>query len=110
MFNTEIPQEEPSTNVWAKLNSENIVENLIVAEEEIVSTFSNPDMYIFIGDNDALNVHVGDFYDGENYLSPKPYESWVLVNNAWEPPHAMPADGKMYRWGEEEDDWVFMHD
>jgi hypothetical protein len=101
---------EPSNNVWAKLNSENIVENLIVAEEEFINLLDDSDMYVFVGDNDALNVHMGDFYDGVNYLSPKPFESWVLVNNVWEPPHAMPADGKMYRWDGERDDWLFVHD
>jgi hypothetical protein len=110
MFNIEVRPVEPNTNVWAKLTSENIVENLIVADEEIISTLRDSAMYIFVGDNDALNVHIGDLYDGENYLSPKPYESWVLVNNSWEPPYAMPNDGKMYKWDEETDDWLFVHD
>lgn len=37
----------------------------------------------------------------------KPFPSWLLNADAqWEPPVAMPTDGKMYSWDEDTTSWI----
>jgi len=52
---------------------------------------------------------VGFTYDLERdaFISPKPYESWLLVEETcqWESPVPYPDDGLMYSWNEEIIDW-----
>jgi hypothetical protein len=41
------------------------------------------------------------------FTAPQPYASWTLDANAqWQPPVAMPTDGKMYSWDETNQTWV----
>jgi len=45
--------------------------------------------------------------DIDAFVAPKPYASWTLDANAqWQPPVAMPTDGKMYSWDEATQAWV----
>ena len=45
--------------------------------------------------------------DIDAFVAPKPYASWTLDANAqWQPPVAMPTDGKMYSWDEVAQTWV----
>ena len=52
---------------------------------------------------------VGFTYDSERdaFISPKPYDSWLLVEETcqWESPVPYPDDGLMYSWNEELTDW-----
>jgi hypothetical protein len=52
---------------------------------------------------------VGFTYDLERdaFISPKPYESWLLVEETcqWESPVPYPDDGLIYSWNEEIIDW-----
>ena len=43
---------------------------------------------------------IGFTYDSVNdvFISPKPYEDWVLVNYKWEAPIPYPSDNKLYSW------------
>ena len=43
---------------------------------------------------------IGFTYDSMNdvFISPKPYEDWILVNYKWEAPIPYPNDGKHYFW------------
>lgn len=53
---------------------------------------------------------IGFTYDADRdaFISPKPYESWVLDEETcrWESPIPYPDDGVMYQWDEETTDWV----
>jgi hypothetical protein len=53
---------------------------------------------------------IGYAYDSQRdaFIPPKPYESWVLNEGSclWEPPVAMPTDGQMYTWDEENINWI----
>ena len=41
------------------------------------------------------------------FIPPQPYPSWTLDDDAnWQPPVAMPTDGKMYSWNEQTQQWV----
>jgi len=45
--------------------------------------------------------------DIDAFVPPKPFPSWLLNANAqWEAPVAMPTDGQMYSWDEENINWV----
>ena len=112
---------------YAKLNSENIVEAVIV--------ISNSDEMIDGVENEAAGVAfcqkltghqywkktsyngnirkryagIGYLYrqDMDAFIAPQPFPSWSLDANAdWQPPVAMPTDGKMYTWDEENQAWV----
>ena len=52
---------------------------------------------------------IGYTYDAgrDAFISPKPYESWVLNEETcqWESPVPYPTDGVMYQWNEELADW-----
>jgi len=51
----------------------------------------------------------GYSYDASRdaFIAPKPYPSWVLIEDTcqWQPPTAMPDDGKMYAWNEANTQW-----
>lgn len=53
---------------------------------------------------------IGYTYDPQRdaFIPPKPYPSWILNEQTciWEPPVAMPQDGKLYRWDESTTSWV----
>jgi len=53
---------------------------------------------------------IGFTYDKNRdaFIPPKPYDSWVLNEEAclWEAPTPQPDDGKDYRWDEENTSWV----
>jgi hypothetical protein len=52
---------------------------------------------------------IGYTYDAVNdvFIGPKPFASWSLDNNFdWQPPTAMPNDGKLYEWNEESLEWI----
>ena len=44
--------------------------------------------------------------DIDAFVAPQPYPSWTLDANAqWQPPVAMPTDGNMYSWNEDNQTW-----
>jgi hypothetical protein len=44
--------------------------------------------------------------DIDAFIPLKPYASWALDSNVvWQPPVAMPTDGKRYSWDEETQSW-----
>ena len=102
-----------------------IVTQVIVAEPEFFETFvdSSPGEWIQTSYNTYGGVHknggtpfrknyagIGYTYDQQRdaFIPPKPYPSWILDEQSclWEPPVAMPSDGKMYRWDEDSQNWV----
>ena len=45
--------------------------------------------------------------DIDAFVPPQPFTSWTLNADAqWEPPVAMPTDGKMYSWDESTISWT----
>ena len=45
--------------------------------------------------------------DRDAFIPPKPFESWTLNETTclWDPPEALPTDGKLYDWNEETKSW-----
>tara|TARA_R100000008_G_scaffold84003_1_gene70360 strand:- start:3640 stop:4008 length:369 start_codon:yes stop_codon:yes gene_type:complete len=46
--------------------------------------------------------------DADAFYAEQPFASWTLNKSTfeWEPPTALPTDGKAYRWIEESKSWV----
>jgi hypothetical protein len=53
---------------------------------------------------------VGHYFDEDRnaFIAPKPFESWILDEETcrWQAPVAHPADGLLYAWDEENQNWV----
>jgi hypothetical protein len=101
-----------------------IVTQVIVAEQEFINTglVGAPTSWIQTSYNTRGGQHpdgrplrknyagIGYNYDAvrDAFIPPRPFNSWVLNEDTclWEPPVAMPDDGKPYRWDEETVAWV----
>ena len=115
---------------FAKVCDGKVVQ-VIVAEPEFFDTFvdSSPGEWIQTSYNTRGGVHygqdgqpdggvalrgnyagIGFTYDRTNdvFYPEKPFPSWTLDNTtwSWQPPVAMPTDGKLYRWDEDAQNWV----
>lgn len=95
---------------FAKINENNIVETVIVADQEFIDTLSGTWIETDINGLSPINyAGVGYTYSEEDnaFIAPRPFESWELNQETfkWEAPEAMPLDGQYY-WDEEELAWV----
>jgi hypothetical protein len=90
---------------YAKINSENIVENIIVCDDSQIGIF--PGSWIKITE-ETKEAFIGGEYNHENakFIPIKPhYSSWVLDENFdWVAPVVKPSDG-FYIWNEETLQW-----
>lgn len=115
---------------FAKINKENIVEQVIVADQEFIDSgaVGDPTKWIQTSYNTYGGVHktggeslrknfagVGDTYDEKRdaFIPPQPYPSWVLNEDTcqWEAPTPRPddfspANNIFYDWSEEDKKWV----
>ena len=92
-------------SIYAKINSENIVENTIECKDSIISEMSGK--YIKVTE-ETKQASVGFTFDDEavKFISPKPFESWIInASYDWE----SPTGDKMILgkfWDEEAQAWV----
>lgn len=112
---------------FAYINSEGIVEQVIVADQDVIDSglFGNPLRWIQTsyntqGGNHVLNgtplrknfAGIGFKYDSirDAFIPPKVYDSWLLNEDTclWEAPVAYPNDGNRYIWNEEIKNWVIV--
>ena len=116
---------------FAHINEQNIVDQVIVAEQDFISSgaVGDPNTWIQTSYNTRGGVHynsetnepdggiplrknyagIGYTYDSvrDAFIPQKPFESWILNENSclWEAPIAYPIDGKTYFWNEEIVNW-----
>jgi hypothetical protein len=115
---------------FAKINSDNIVEQVIVVNnrfEERGQEYINNDLklegiWLQTSYNTRANKHLGEktplrknfaligsFYDAQRdaFIPPKQFQSWVLNEETcnWNPPVSYPQDGKRYKWNESSVNW-----
>jgi hypothetical protein len=94
---------------YAKINQNNVVENIIVCSEEEIDTQVGTHVKITSDTNEA---RIGDNYVSEKnkFKSLKPYDSWILNEETvlWEAPVAKPAGEGFYRWDEVEQNWILV--
>jgi hypothetical protein len=105
---------------YAFLDSNNVVTGVIVGKNEGEDGIDWEQWYgDFRGqvckrtsyNNNIRKNYAGIGYtyreDIDAFVPPQPYASWTLDSNVkWQPPVAMPTDGKMYSWSEETQAWV----
>jgi hypothetical protein len=92
-------------SLYAEVNSDNIVTNIIVCDDSNISIFSGN--FIKVTES-TKNASIGDFWDLENnkFLKPKKYDSWVLDENfEWVSPSGESFLLGHY-WDEESQEWV----
>lgn len=104
---------------FAKIDDNNIVTQVIVAEQDFVDNLEGT--WIQTSYNTIGGVHkynktplrknfagIGYTYDADKdaFIPPKPYDSWFLNEETclWYAPKAQPAVG-LWRWNEESLDW-----
>ena len=98
---------------FAKIDSNNIVTKVIVAEKDFINSGVVGDEFLWVqtsynGNFRSKYAATGDTWDkvNERFISPQPYASWTLdSNDDWQPPVAYPDDDKVYEWDEETTSW-----
>jgi len=100
-------------NFFAHIDSNNIVTNVIVAEQDFIDSGQVGDASSWIqtcidGSFRGRYAGIGYTYDKVNdvFVSPKPYPSWTLdSDHAWQPPTARPSGDTRYFWNEDTQAW-----
>ena len=98
---------------FAKIDTDNVVTEVIVAEQDFINSGKVGDSFLWIQTSYNNNFRkqfagIGYTYDKVNdvFISPKPYASWTLdASFDWQPPTAMPDDDKRHNWNEETKAW-----
>ena len=98
---------------FAKIDTNNIVIQVIVAEQDFIDSGSVGDPALWVETSRKNNfrkqhAEKGYTYDKTNdvFVTPQPYASWTLDDSFdWQPPTAMPDDDKMYNWNEDTQAW-----
>lgn len=97
--------------IYAKLNSNNIVENVIVADQEFINSLPDANSYK-LGEYPVMakkpRANMGNFYHQELdvFVEPQPFPSWALDSNyEWKPPVPFPILPGDYEWDEEIKNW-----
>lgn len=93
-------------STYAKINSNNIVDNVIIADSSFISTQSGK--WIEVTEV-TKKANSGDTYDEVNnkFISQKPFESWILDEESFEwvsPVGDKPTEGH-WSWNEQEQEW-----
>lgn len=90
---------------YAKINSENIVEMVIVADSSFVDLTKG--YFIEVTDSTGW-AGPGSLYSKEHnkFIQSKPFESWILNESIfdWEAPKPKPDSGK-YFWNDSAQEW-----
>jgi hypothetical protein len=99
---------------FAKIDSNNIVQEVIVAEQDFINSGAVGDSFLWIQTSYNNNFRKnfagkGFTYDKTRnaFIPPQPYESWTLNEDTclWECPVAYPDDGNEYSWNETDQQW-----
>lgn len=109
---------------FAQIDENNIVTNVIVAEQDFIDSgaVGDPSKWIQTSYNTYGGVHklggtplrknyagIGYTYDSQRdaFIPPCPYASWILNEDTCmhEAPVQMPNDGKLYVWNETTTSW-----
>ena len=99
---------------FAKIDSNNIVTEVIVAEKDFINSGKVGDEFLWVqcSYNDNFRKQypgIGMTYDStkNKFISSQPHASWTLdANDDWQPPVAKPDDGKQYTWNEATTNWT----
>jgi len=102
---------------FAEINSDNIVQRVIVAEQDFINSGAVGDSFNWVQTSYNNNFRknyagIGYTYDKirDAFIPPKHFASWIIDDNTclWKAPIAKPDDGKIYDWDEENTEWKEM--
>jgi hypothetical protein len=100
---------------FAEINSESIVQRVIVAEQDFINSGVVGDSFNWVQTSYNGNFRknyagIGYTYDKtkDAFIPPQPYASWTLDEDTcqWNAPTPMPEDDKRYTWDEDTTAWV----
>jgi hypothetical protein len=110
---------------FAQIDENNVVVQVIVAEQEFINTgvVGDPASWIQTSYNTQGGQHqlggtplrknyagIGYTYDPvrDAFIPPQPYPSWTLDEETclWSSPQPHPRDGKIYSWSEDALQWL----
>lgn len=98
--------------IYAKLNENNIVKNIIVADADVIATLPDSGSYV-IGEyppetkKPRANMRMLYHTELDRFIAPQPYPSWTLNSEyMWEPPVPYPTTPGKYFWDEFNKEWV----
>ena len=99
---------------FAKLDNNNIVTEVIVAEQDFINSGSVGDSFRWVQTSYNNNFRknyagVGYTYDRirDAFIPPKTYPSWILNEDTcrWDAPVPYPDADNKYTWNEETTNW-----
>ena len=109
---------------FAQIDENNIVTNVIVAEQDFIDSgaVGDPSKWVQTSYNTQAGAHtlggtplrknyagIGYTYDSvrDAFIPPQPFSSWTLNETTcqYEAPVQMPTDGKIYVWNETTTSW-----
>ena len=95
---------------YAKINNQNEVIEVIVAEQDFIDTLEGTWIQTsYTGSIRKNFAGVGYTYDStkDAFIPPKLYNSWTLDETTcmWEAPVNQPDDDNFYKWNEETLSW-----
>lgn len=93
-------------STYAKINSDNIVENVIIAEATFISTQSGTWIEVT---SSTGNTNTGEVYSKEHgkFIPTKPFDSWVFDEDTFDwvsPVGPKPSSGH-WSWNESSQEW-----
>ena len=99
---------------FAEINSDGVVQRVIVAEQNFINSGAVGDSFNWVQTSYNNNFRkqyagIGYTYDKvkDKFITPQPYASWALdASDDWQPPTPMPVDDKKYSWDEDTTAWV----
>jgi len=93
-------------STYAKINSDNIVENVIIADVAFISTQSG--LWIEVTPSTG-SANSGDLYSTEHskFIPQKPFDSWVLDEDSfdWVSPVGPKPSSGYWSWNESDQKW-----
>jgi len=104
---------------FAKIDNNNIVTEVIVAEQNFINSGAVGDSFLWVQTSYNNNFRknyagVGYTYDSDldAFYAPQPYPSWTLNEDTcqWGAPVAYPDDDKHYGWDEEVQNWAILEE
>lgn len=90
--------------IFADLDENNIVINVIVADQEFIDSLPNSTEFMVL-----TRGGIGWTYDStaDVFIAPQPYPSWTLDSNYdWQPPVPQPPAPPQTYWNEETQSWL----
>jgi len=94
-------------STYAKINSESIVENVIIADASYIATQEG--QWILVTE-ETRKANSGDIYSKENnkFICEKPFESWILNEESleWESPIGPKPSTGYWTWNETNQEWL----